>query len=193
MKKRNRCLLILSLVYFSLVYLPLPLLSQEKVVIFLKPQAHVTGDFIYLGEIIQNIKADKALQQKLVRIKVGSSPLPGKMRSLNKDYVLVRLYQNGLSPDKVLIQGNDKVLVIRESSSALFSDKKILFQDEKNYLIKRGDIVNLIVEKKNLRIVTRGRALQSGRRGEIIEVLNISSYKKIKGEIVAAFTVKISL
>jgi len=191
--RKSKLFLILGLIFLSLACLPAPLLGEEKVVVFLKPQAQVKGDFIYLEEIIQDIKADKALQQKLIKIKVGSSPLPGKTRSLNKDYILVRLYQNGLSPDEVLMQGSEKVLVIRKSPTPLFSDKKILSEGEENYLIKRGDTVNLVVEEGNLRIVTRGRALKSGRKGEIIEVLNISSFKKIKGEIIAPFTVKVSL
>jgi hypothetical protein len=187
--RKGKLFLIPGLIFLSLAYLSAPLAGEEKVVVVLKSRVQVKGDFIYLEEIIQDIEADERLKQRLIKIKVGASPLPGKMRSLNKDYILVRLYQSGLSPGEVSVQGTERVLVLRES----FSDEQTFSEGGENYLIRRGDMVNLVVEEANLRVVTRGRALKSGRKGEIIEVLNISSFKKIKGKIIAPFTVRVSL
>jgi len=153
-------------------------------VVFLKAEARVRGNSIYLEEIVQDIKADKPLKQKLMRIKVK--------RILSKDYILVRLYQSGLSPGDVVVEGREKIVVTRESFLSPLEDKLNFSEGEENYLVKKGDMVNLVVEEANLRVVMRGRALESGKKGEMIQVLNISSFKKVKGEIVAPFTVKVN-
>jgi len=167
-------------------------LSKEKVVVFLKAEARIRGDSIYLEEIVQDIKADKPLKQKLMRIKVGSFPFCNRKRILSKDYILVRLYQSGLSPGDVVVEGREKIVVTRESFLSPLEDKLNFSEGEENYLVKKGDMVNLVVEEANLRVVMRGRALESGKKGEMVQVLNISSFKKVKGEIVAPFTVKVN-
>ncbi len=191
-KKCKLSALLIGVVIFALGFFPSPSLSKEKVKIVLKPQAEVAGDFIYLGEIVESIKAEEMLRQKLMGIKVGSSPLPGGKRQLNKDYVMVRLYQNGFSPGEVLVEGSYEVLVVRKSFTFLSEKKQSRYKGE-SYLIKRGDEVNLVIEDENLKIITKGKALEPGKRGEIIEVFNTSSFKKIKGKVVAPFTVKIDI
>ena len=170
--------------------------EKVKVVVVLKKQAQVTDRFIYLKDIAEKIEADQSLIKKLSGLKVGSSPLPGKKRSLNEELVLVRLYQNGFSPDEVEVCGEREVVVFRKGSP--FSDEKGDFSEEgENYkrgdfFVREGDIVSLVVEEPNLRVITRGRALQSGKKGEVIEVINISSFKRLKGRITAPFTVKVN-
>ncbi|MCD6407406.1 stage V sporulation protein AA [Candidatus Aerophobetes bacterium] len=170
--------------------------EKVKVVVVLKKQAQVTDRFIYLKDIAEKIEADQSLIKKLSGLKVGSSPLPGKKRSLNEELVLVRLYQNGFSPDEVEVCGEREVVVFRKGSP--FSDEKGDSSEEgENYkrgdfFVREGDIVSLVVEEPNLRVITRGRALQSGKKGEVIEVINISSFKRLKGRITAPFTVKVN-
>ncbi|MCD6574557.1 flagellar basal body P-ring formation protein FlgA [Candidatus Aerophobetes bacterium] len=190
---------LMCLVLLAFSYLPLSAMGREKVVVILKDKAEVKGDFIYLGEIAREVKADENLKRKLLKIKVGSSPLPGKTRFLNKAYVLVRLYQNGISPQQVSIYGNEEILVSRENLSLSdkqgkrdLSGKDSSLREKESYLVRRGDIVSLVVEEGNLRVVTQARALESGKKGETIEVINVSSFKKIKGKIIAPFTVKVN-
>lgn len=170
--------------------------KERKVIITLKDKAEVTGNYIYLGEVAQDIKAEENLKNKLRKVKIGASPLPGGKRKLNKDYIMVRLYQNGLFPGQVLIKGKGEVLVIREADSLTNpnSSEEGLFSRvvaKANFIIKQGDLINLLIEEKNIKIITRGKALEAGRRGDKIRVLNISSFKRLEGEVIDSFTVKI--
>jgi len=180
-------------IFFTLNCLSVPCLGDEKVVVILESEAKIKGDSIYLGEIVKDIKADKALKEKLLGMKVGSSPLPGGRRTLNKDYILVRLYQNEILPGQVLVKGPEEVLVVRERQDYHIWEKGVPFNNDENYIIKRGDSVNLVIEGKALRVVTRGRALEPGKIGDMIEILNTSSFKKIKGKVTAPFTVVVSI
>ena len=192
MKVRGKVLLSFAL---TLIYLICPCLvsvSAQKVVVFLKSKAQVEDDVILLGDIAEEIRADGGLKERLLKARIGSSPLPGKRRTLSRDYILVRLYQKGLSPEDVAVLGSSEIVVTRESIlSDLSGEKKPSLKDQV-FLVKRGDLVRLMLETKNLKIVTRGKALESGKKGDIIEILNMSSLKKIKGEIVAPLTVKVS-
>ena len=164
-----------------------------KIIITLKDKVKVKGNSIYLGEIVKDIKAEKKLKNKLYRIKIGASPLPGKSRRLNKDYIMVRLYQNGLYPGQVLIKGKNEIVVLREAQDLSLSRKNYSPSAgvEDNLVIRQGNLVNLIVEDKNIKIITRGKALNSGRKGDKIRVLNTTSFKILEGEVIDSFTVKI--
>jgi|GEM_PF-892338 len=50
-----------------------------------------------------------------------------------------------------------------------------------NYLIKSGDKVEFTVKSGNLSLVVPARALQSGRAGEAIKLLNLQNNRQIKG------------
>lgn len=165
-----------------------------KIIITLKDKVKVKGNCIYLGEIVKDIKAEKKLKGKLYRIKIGASPLPGKSRRLNKDYIMVRLYQNGLYPGQVLIKGKNEIVVLREAQDLSLSGKNYSPSagvEDNPVIIRQGNLVNLIVEDKNIKIITRGKALNSGRKGDKIRVLNTTSFKILEGEVIDSFTVKI--
>lgn len=192
MKVKGKILSFLGLVAIYFVFLPLASVGAEKVVVFLKSEAQVKGSYILLEEIAEKIRAEESLKESILKTRIGSSPLPGRRRILNRDYVLVRLYQRGLSPDEIIVKGSQEVVVTRELPSSGFLDNGKFFLDGNNLLVRRGNLVKLILETGNLKIITQGKALKSGKKGDIIEVLNISSFRKIKGEIIAPYTVKVN-
>jgi len=255
--------------------------GKEKAIIYLKDFAITKGSFILLGEIAEIQTENKEFFKKLKEIRIGSSPLPGKSRNLNRDYILVRLYQNRVNSEEILLKGAHQICV--SSSSRIIKKEEIiklakelvfpLYQgkelkiDEKRipssvivppnkvslipniesspdsqgyliisikivvdskiyqtihfparilsergeskkvksnistfqslanlpFIVNRGDIITLLAEGENIRVITRGKALESGKKGEKIKVLNVDSLKKIEGEIIDNKTVKISL
>jgi len=58
-------------------------------------------------------------------------------------------------------------------------------------LVKRGSLVTLSIEGRNIRIHAQGKALEKGGKGKIIEVLNIDSEKRLEGIIVDVNSVRI--
>jgi len=51
------------------------------------------------------------------------------------------------------------------------------------FLVKKGKLVRIIAQKGNIFVETKGRALQNGRKGDIIRVKNIYSGKIIEGKV----------
>lgn len=58
-------------------------------------------------------------------------------------------------------------------------------------VLKRGDLVTIIIDSDRLRVTARGEAQQRGRQGEVIRVKNLSSQKDIYGRVVDASTVMV--
>ena len=58
-------------------------------------------------------------------------------------------------------------------------------------VVRRGDLVTLIVETDALKITTLGEVKESAIKGETIRVLNVSSQKEIYGMVVDSSTVKV--
>ena len=49
------------------------------------------------------------------------------------------------------------------------------------YLVKKGDVVNLVVKNETLRIVTSGVCMENGQQDTLIRVENIGSGKEVRG------------
>ena len=61
------------------------------------------------------------------------------------------------------------------------------------YLVKRGDIVTVLAERKGLHIQVKGTALMDGFRGQSIQIKNIRTKRVLQGEVVASRTVRVNL
>ena len=71
--------------------------------------------------------------------------------------------------------------------------KTVLRSDMVEYppIIKRGDLVLIVAQKKGLRITAMGEAKKSGRRGEMIKVVNLDSKKILFAKVIDGDTVSI--
>jgi flagella basal body P-ring formation protein FlgA len=58
-------------------------------------------------------------------------------------------------------------------------------------LVKRGEIVTLIVEGNGVVVTARGQAKEEGQRGQLIRVMNLSSKKELYGRVEGERQVKI--
>lgn len=58
-------------------------------------------------------------------------------------------------------------------------------------LVKKGDRVNLIIEREGFKITAGGEALEEGRRGERVKLINLASKKEISGRILDARNVRV--
>lgn len=64
---------------------------------------------------------------------------------------------------------------------------------EDSYLVRRGEIVNIVVDNNKLLVQTKGRALDRGRAGDTIRVKNITSNREITGTVTGSGTVLVEL
>jgi len=76
-------------------------------------KAEVEPEVIMLGKISRIKGNDAQLIKKLQVIEVARSPLPGKSRQIDDDYVRIRLRQNGIDLSEIQLEGMKKVEVSR--------------------------------------------------------------------------------
>ena len=93
----------------------------------LPERAAVVGDDIVLkeiGEIVWDtdgagnlsVPGDAdVLREGLGNVVVGRSPLPGKTRWIDRDYIALRLKQNGFDPDALTLRGPDRIEISRRA------------------------------------------------------------------------------
>jgi|Deesub1362B_J571_1020462.scaffolds.fasta_scaffold01498_11 flagella basal body P-ring formation protein FlgA len=60
-------------------------------------------------------------------------------------------------------------------------------------LIRRGELVKIVVRIKNLEVTATGRALENGRKGERITVQNLDTGKRLNGVVIDEKTVLVEL
>ncbi|HSR10403.1 MAG TPA: flagellar basal body P-ring formation chaperone FlgA [Thermodesulfobacteriota bacterium] len=58
-------------------------------------------------------------------------------------------------------------------------------------IVKKGDRVNLIIEKNNFQITAAGEVREEGREGDRVRVMNTSSRKEVSGKVLDAKTVQV--
>lgn len=116
---------------------------------------------------------------------------PGQL--IEKEDVVFTTASEKDLPHQALLFENDLVgkvvgrRVIRSNTPIKESDVA------KPMVLKRGDVVTLKVETKNIVITTRGKAEKNAAVGDIVQVLNIASKKMVEGIVKDTQTVVIPM
>lgn len=63
---------------------------------------------------------------------------------------------------------------------------------KKPQLIKKGAIIKMVAENQNIRVVSLGKAMANGHRGEIIPARNLTSQKNVYGEVIGENQIRIN-
>lgn len=85
-------------------------------------------------------------------------------------------------------------LVGRQTTRTIFPGRTISYGDTREAdLVSRNGIVRLIARKGPMVIETKGRALDSGTRGDEILVMNLDSRRTLSGVITAPGVVEVML
>lgn len=80
------------------------------------PRVNVDGDPVLLGDIAAISGQDTTLVDKLKILEVGRAPLPGKSRQIEVAYVALRLKQNSIPLDQVVLNEITPTTVVRNST-----------------------------------------------------------------------------
>ncbi len=85
--------------------------------------------------------------------------------------------------------------VIHQQTRKVISAGKPIFVGmvELPDLIKRGDVVRIVVRLKNMEVTATGKALESGHKGDKIKVQNVATGKKLSAVIIDEKTVLVEL
>lgn len=64
---------------------------------------------------------------------------------------------------------------------------------EDHFVIKRNEIVSIVLENKKLMVKAKGRAIDRGRMGDVIRVKNLTSQKEILGRVTGSGVVNVDI
>ena len=116
----------------------------------------------------------------------------GRGQPIGPDDVALKKMDLASAPVNAVVDKNYAIgSIVRRSiaiNSVLRSD-----QIELPPLIRKGDVVEVVVEARNLRITTKAVAQENGSLGERIVLLNLNSKKKIFAQVVDNRTVKVQM
>jgi len=82
--------------------------------ITIRERSTINEKMIHLGKISDIMGEDHGLNHRLESIVIGRSPLPGKSRFIDRDYIKVRIKQNKIDPSKVEIRYPERILICRD-------------------------------------------------------------------------------
>jgi len=87
----------------------------------------------------------------------------------------------------------EKTALLRKRAAKIITEGEIFTSQivEDIPVVRRGDLVTVIVETPTLRITAQGKALGEGRVGERISILNLNSKKVILAEVLQPLVVKV--
>jgi len=115
----------------------------------LKEEALVSGSMILLRDIVMIPQETEAVMDNNTRnMEVGRAPSPGLTRTINAEYLELRLKQRGLDPADFIFGGADEVVVGRKTK--VISSEEIV-ECAKQFIYKRisGEKDEVLLEVKN--------------------------------------------
>ena len=120
---------------------------------------------------------------------VTRKPL-GRYKPISEDDIVVQTMDLANLPSNVL---SDPEAVIGKRTKRAIGAQTPLRADviELPPLVKRGDLVMIIVEAQGLKITVRGLVKKKGRLGERIPVVNVDSKKMLYARVIDSNTVKV--
>ena len=120
---------------------------------------------------------------------VTRKPL-GRYKPISEDDIVVQTMDLANLPSNVL---SDPEAVIGKRTKRAIGAQTPLRADviELPPLVKRGDLVMIIVEAQGLKITARGLVKKKGRLGERIPVVNVDSKKMLYARVIDSNTVKV--
>ncbi len=93
------------------------------------PVSHVDEDPVLLGDIAAISGQDTTLVDELKILVVGRAPLPGKSRQIEAAYVALRLKQNSIPLDQVVLNEITPTTVVRNSTIVSQDQIKSVIRD----------------------------------------------------------------
>ena len=93
------------------------------------PRVNVDDDPVLLGDIAAISGQDTTLVDKLKILVVGRAPLPGKSRQIEAAYVALRLKQNSIPLDQVVLNEITPTTVVRNSTIVSQDQIKSVIRD----------------------------------------------------------------
>ena len=152
-------------------------------------------------------------RQKIGKLDLIDMPSPGKEVTISREQVMYRLLIAGIEGHQFRIEGPPVVRVSRQGFappllqvSAVGTTEpqqphnpapRLLRQEATGTnnsianLVKRNDVVQMVTNIGELKVVTHGEAMEDGRLGQLIRLRNVDSSRVVHGRVVDRAVVEV--
>lgn len=173
-------------------YLPVP----DDLTIEFVPSANVVDRDIVFADIASVSSSDHHFVSVLEQINLGPSPSTGYTRKLTSGYIELRLRQRKIDPKSLPITIPASVLITSNRAASGWVSEATHAMDTASvgpspYLVKRGDVIRVMIRTASAEITALGEARQDGRLGDLVEVKNVDTGKRFTGRVVSAGVVEV--
>lgn len=131
------------MILILITILGIPSIANGHVSIELFENVEVNNSTIYLRDIARIECENDKLKSKLSEIEITRVPLPGVPKTLDKDYIIIKLKQNKVNTDELSIKGTAKIVIIQSymllRTEDLIKDLKAFILS--NYIFESKDVV----------------------------------------------------
>jgi flagella basal body P-ring formation protein FlgA len=103
--------------------------APTGVVLHAEPAVEIDTPHIRLGQIASIQSASPALKARLSEVKIGRAATAGKVRSVSRDYVLLRMRQSGFDPAQFDIRLPAKIQVQRSAIKITREEMEMMIRD----------------------------------------------------------------
>jgi hypothetical protein len=165
--------------------------QEARPVVVLRVECMVAGPEVLLGQVA-DLQADAELAAKLAAISLGSAPVAGTPRRIETGYIKLRLRRYGIDPGTLTIQG-EAVTVRREATAqpkppqavgpGLESPSHEPEATDGLVLVKRGQLVEVLVQCRGVCIHTAGVAGRDAGLGELVDLRLEKTGRKLVGRV----------
>ncbi len=146
---------------------------------------YLTLKFYKDGRLLERARAHVYVSE-FIRLPFAKRDIP-KSKVIKPDDILFKRVKKRSSTQRALKMSDIAAKVAKRN---IYANKEIKpAYVEPDYEVKRGGMVKIIHQKGAIRIEMPGRALESGQRGDIIKVKNISSNKALKCKVLSSSSV----
>jgi len=163
------------------LFLLIPLSVSARISIYLIPEVELDNKEVILSDIA-GIEGDQVK-------KIGENPIP---QLLYKDGIIDRQelnnYLTSVAGQSCTIFGNGVKIRFKETEQPFIAAVK----EEKSVVIRKGELVDLVVRNKGIVIEMSGKSLQDGTEDDEISV-RLKNGKVLKGKPLGAGKVAVCL
>jgi flagella basal body P-ring formation protein FlgA len=106
------------LAIISILFLGQDSLFAEEISLILLSEAEVSGNEIFVSDVISHVDINPDILYSLNLITLGRTPLPGSTRQISMEYVKSRLLQAGFKAQELYLKGAGSIVVKGGGESA---------------------------------------------------------------------------
>lgn len=187
--------------------------ASSVVVLTLRPAVTLHGTQAAVGDVASLSGGSLRERQRIGALDLIDLPTDDSQAEVSRGRIVYRVLLAGLQTDQFRVDGPASVHINRASSPTitpvsavttvtmppggappaprLLQDSLVGGKEAPPVLVKCREVVHMVTYVGELKVVTRGEALEDGRAGQLIRLRNVDSSRMVRGRVVDRASVEV--